>query len=84
MNREKHTRREFLEKLAAGVTTAGAGAAIAGDLIAKGWTAAPGEMPYRTLGRSGEKISLLGLGGGALAARADARSHAGPSSLARR
>ena len=63
MKREKHSRREFLARLAAGVTTASAGAAISGELLAKGGPAAPGEMPYRTLGRCGEKISLLGLGG---------------------
>jgi predicted aldo/keto reductase-like oxidoreductase len=63
MKYKKHSRRKFLEKVAAGVAGASAGTAIAAPLFAKGQPAAQGEMPYRTLGRSGEKISLLGLGG---------------------
>lgn len=59
MSNSKQNRREFLEKVA--ISVAGAGAVASGE----GLTAAPakGEMPYRTLGRSGEKVSLLGLGG---------------------
>jgi predicted aldo/keto reductase-like oxidoreductase len=63
MKSKKHSRRKFLEKVAAGVAGASAGTAIAAPLFAKGQPAAQSEMPYRTLGRSGEKISLLGLGG---------------------
>jgi aryl-alcohol dehydrogenase-like predicted oxidoreductase len=46
------TRRDFLE-----ITVAGALAAHVEP------TRAQGEMPYRTLGKTGEKVSLLGLGG---------------------
>ncbi len=59
MSREKRTRREFLEKVAFGITGAGLGTSVVSNSIA----AARGDMPYRTLGRSGEKVSLLGLGG---------------------
>ena len=62
MSHSKQNRREFLEKVTLGV--AGAGAAVSGNaLTALPAAAAKGEMPYRTLGRSGEKVSLLGLGG---------------------
>jgi predicted aldo/keto reductase-like oxidoreductase len=62
MSEAKQNRREFLEKVALGV--AGAGAATSGNaLMAMPAAPAKGEMPYRTLGRSGEKVSLLGLGG---------------------
>ncbi len=62
MSDSKQNRREFLEKVTLGV--AGAGAAVSGSaLTALPASAANGEMPYRTLGRSGEKVSLLGLGG---------------------
>ena len=59
MSSQKQSRRDFLEKVAWGV----AGAAIADGVLPR--TAAPsaGEMPYRILGRSGEKVSLVGLGG---------------------
>lgn len=59
MSNSKQNRREFLEKVA--ISVAGAGAVASGE----GLSAPPakGEMPYRTLGRSGEKVSLLGLGG---------------------
>jgi predicted aldo/keto reductase-like oxidoreductase len=62
MSHSKQNRREFLEKVTLGV--AGASAAVSGTaLSALPVAAADGEMPYRTLGRSGEKVSLLGLGG---------------------
>jgi len=62
MSHSKQNRREFLEKVTLGV--AGAGVAVSGNaLTALPAPAANGEMPYRTLGRSGEKVSLLGLGG---------------------
>lgn len=54
-----HTRREFLGKVAFGI----AGAGVLPSLLPTSFAAAAGEMPYRTLGRSGEKISLVGLGG---------------------
>jgi len=59
MGGEGHNRREFLEKVVAGA----AGAALGLPRIAKAH-ASTGEMPYRRLGRSGEKVSLIGLGGG--------------------
>ncbi len=61
MIHSKQNRREFLERLTIGV--AGATSAAATALVAPPAAAATGEMPYRTLGRSGEKVSLLGLGG---------------------
>jgi len=62
MNHSKQNRREFLEKMTIGV--AGVSAAVsATTLIPQAIAAATGDMPYRTLGRSGEKLSLLGLGG---------------------
>jgi predicted aldo/keto reductase-like oxidoreductase len=63
MSRERTNRREFLEKVAAGITGAGAGSAVFRKPLAGSLLSAAGEMPYRVLGRSGEKISLLGLGG---------------------
>jgi predicted aldo/keto reductase-like oxidoreductase len=61
MRSTKQNRREFLERVTLGV--AGASAAISGNVLAAAAVAASGEMPYRALGRSGEKVSLLGLGG---------------------
>jgi predicted aldo/keto reductase-like oxidoreductase len=62
MSDSKQNRREFLETVTLGV--AGASVAVsATTLIPQGIAAASGEMPYRILGRSGEKVSLLGLGG---------------------
>ncbi len=62
MSSTKQNRREFLEQVTIGM--AGAGAALSGDALgAPAGAPAHGEMPYRTLGRSGEKVSLLGLGG---------------------
>ena len=62
MNHSKQNRREFLGKVTLGVASVGA-AVSATSLIPQAMAAASGEMPYRTLGRSGEKVSLLGLGG---------------------
>src|SRR5438876_2065264 len=59
MNREKKSRREFLESVALGI----AGAGAIPSLPKSEARAAAGEMTYRTLGRSGEKVSMLGLGG---------------------
>ena len=62
MSTEKRNRREFLGKIALGV----AGATTAGKLFessTKLIAAETGAMPYRTLGRSGEKVSAIGLGG---------------------
>ena len=49
-------RREFLKLAAAGSVALGATSSL--------WSAeTKGEMSYRTLGRTGEKISAIGLGG---------------------
>lgn len=63
MSQSRQNRREFLEKLTLGVASASAAALAPGALLPQAVAAAKGEMPYRTLGRSGEKASLLGLGG---------------------
>jgi predicted aldo/keto reductase-like oxidoreductase len=60
------TRRTFLELSAAGAVAAGATAAGGGRLEAAVPAAGPASVngiPYRTLGRTGEKVSLVGLGG---------------------
>ena len=50
------TRREFLELTAATVVTAGIGRPT--------WSAqTTNSVPYRTLGRTGEKVSMVGIGG---------------------
>src|SRR5437762_6776457 len=59
MNCEKKSRREFLESVALGIAGTGAIPSLAKSEA----RAASGEMTYRTLGRSGEKVSMLGLGG---------------------
>ncbi len=59
MDSEKKSRREFLESVALGI----AGAGAIPSLPKSEARAAAGEMTYRTLGRSGEKVSMLGLGG---------------------
>ncbi len=62
MSHSKQNRREFLEKVALGVAGAGDRRFRKRPYCSPA-AAASGEMPYRTLGRSGEKVSLLGLGG---------------------
>jgi aryl-alcohol dehydrogenase-like predicted oxidoreductase len=54
------SRRDFLGKVAMGVAGAGVGASL---LEKTEVVKAAGDLPYRTLGRSGEKVSLVGLGG---------------------
>jgi len=61
MGSTKQNRREFLGQVSLGI--AGASAAISENALTAPTTSAPGGMPYRKLGRSGEKVSLLGLGG---------------------
>jgi len=58
MSSEKQSRRDFLDKVALGIAGAGAGLSLLDKAVS-----AVGEMPYRKLGRSGERVSLLGLGG---------------------
>jgi predicted aldo/keto reductase-like oxidoreductase len=62
MSVNQHNRREFLSKMALGI----ASATVGGPRLARG--AAPAAevregIPYRTLGRTREKVSLIGLGG---------------------
>lgn len=58
MRAHQHSRRDFMGKVAIGIAGASVGASLPGDSKAK-----TGEIPTRTLGRSGEKISAVGLGG---------------------
>ncbi len=54
------TRREFVRTAAAASIVVGT---AGGLMAAEGRTEIRNEMPYRTLGRTGEKVSALGLGG---------------------
>jgi uncharacterized protein len=50
------TRRQFLEFAAAGI--------VAGTIRQEAWADQPKhDVPYRTLGRTGEKVSVIGIGG---------------------
>lgn len=58
------TRREFLEAAATAAFVAGVGGPA--------WSAVTkGSIPYRTLGRTGEKVSIVGLGGAHLGVQDD-------------
>ena len=62
MSERKPNRREFLGRAGLGI----AGSTVGVPLFDKALAAQPpatGEVPYRTLGRSGEKVSMVGLGG---------------------
>jgi predicted aldo/keto reductase-like oxidoreductase len=63
------TRREFLGDVTRGVV--GATAGVVALLDSSSVTAASGEMPYRTLGHTGEKVSLLGVGGSDIGTQRD-------------
>lgn len=55
-------RRKFIKSLAAFAVAAGV-ARLTG-VVPQSWAApAPGQMPYRQLGSTGEKVSIVGLGG---------------------
>ncbi len=58
MTNDHHNRREFLGRVTLGI--AGVSAGVVAPERAR---AASGEIPYRTLGRAGEKVSIVGLGG---------------------
>ncbi len=58
MQRDKHTRRAFLENVALGLAGAGVVPGVVRESLAS-----TGEMPQRTLGRTGQKVSRVGLGG---------------------
>ena len=60
MNPDHPSRRMFLRRIAGTVAGTGVGIPILDSSLV---VAASGKMPYRTLGRSGEKVSLIGLGG---------------------
>ena len=63
MSEKQSSRRDFLGRLGRGIAGV-TGAGLGGSLMERGLAAATQhEMPYRTLGRSGEKVSLIGLGG---------------------
>ncbi len=59
MPQDEPTRRKFLRNSVSGI----AGAGLAGSLLGAGQSTSPGAMPYRTLGKTGERVSLLGVGG---------------------
>jgi predicted aldo/keto reductase-like oxidoreductase len=64
MNLRKPNRREFLGRAGLGIAASTVGVPLLGQAVSAHLpAAAAGEMPYRTLGRSGEKVSLVGLGG---------------------
>ena len=60
MSSEKHNRREFLGKVAVGVASAGMGDHLNAPAFA---AEARHGIPYRALGRTGERVSCIGLGG---------------------
>jgi predicted aldo/keto reductase-like oxidoreductase len=70
MSPSKQNRRQFLEKVTLSVASA---SAVTSGKSFGAVPAAPaqGEMPYRKLGRSGERVSLLGLGGYHIGLQAD-------------
>jgi predicted aldo/keto reductase-like oxidoreductase len=64
MNLRKPNRREFLSGVGLGIAASSAGVPLLERVgSAEPPAAAAGGMPYRTLGRSSEKVSLVGLGG---------------------
>ena len=64
MDPRKPNRREFLGKTTLGIAATTVGVSLLERAVSAPLPAAgAGEMPYRTLGRSGEKVSLVGLGG---------------------
>jgi predicted aldo/keto reductase-like oxidoreductase len=60
LNPDQQSRRMFLGRIARTVAGTGVSIPILDNAFVK---AAAGEIPYRTLGRSAEKVSLIGLGG---------------------
>ncbi len=64
MNLRKSNRREFMGRAGLGIAASTVGIPLLEQAVsAEPPAATAGEMPYRTLGRSGEKVSLVGLGG---------------------
>jgi predicted aldo/keto reductase-like oxidoreductase len=62
MKYEKHNRREFLNRIGLGVASGGLSEHLLSSTVASAEETRNG-IPYRTLGRTGEKVSLIGLGG---------------------
>ena len=62
MSSRKPNRREFLGQAGVGIVASAVGVPALEALSAEP-PAAAGDIPYRKLGRSGEKVSLVGLGG---------------------
>ncbi len=54
------TRREFIHKMSAAAL--GAGALLTPAVASSGSTTAPGDMKYRTLGKTGIRVSEMGFG----------------------
>ena len=64
MNLRKSNRREFLGQAGLGIAASTVGVPFLEEAAsAQPTTLGAGGIPYRTLGRSGEKVSLVGLGG---------------------
>jgi aryl-alcohol dehydrogenase-like predicted oxidoreductase len=63
MESGKRSRREFLSSVATGLAGASVGTHLLDTPLAAAARPAAGEMPYRKLGRSGERVSAIGLGG---------------------
>ncbi len=63
MGKKEQTRRDFLGRMAAAGIAGIAGAGLGASGVEEVFAASVDGMPYRTLGRSGEKVSLIGLGG---------------------
>ena len=63
MNPRKLDRREFLGKATLGIAATTVGVPLLERAVSAQPAAVAGEVPYRTLGHSGEKVSLVGLGG---------------------
>ena len=57
---DQATRRDFLKQAAAG---AAAVSALAQEVVAQTTATGPGGLPTRLLGRTGERVSILALGG---------------------
>ena len=56
---DKTTRRDFIKQAAAGATLA----ALAEDVLAQTSSASANGLPTRVLGRTGQRVSILALGG---------------------
>jgi len=65
------TRRQFLALTVAGVSIAGTSIPLLAKEAAEPSAEPTGEMQYRTLGRTGQKVSIVGLGGAHIGLRVD-------------